>query len=81
MNYDYSFNGVDLVQTCGACPEAYNAFKDGMYVGHLRLRHGTFRVDDQHGNVRFTAITRGDGVFCIEERDHYLRVGCTTLSC
>ena len=36
---------IELVKTCGACPEQYDAYFEGYQVGYLRLRHGTFRVD------------------------------------
>lgn len=35
---------ITLVQTCTACPEQYNAIRDGEVVGYLRLRHGHFTV-------------------------------------
>jgi hypothetical protein len=35
---------IELRETCGACPEAYDVFFDGEYVGYLRLRHGSFRA-------------------------------------
>ena len=36
---------IELVQTCWACPEAYDIRHDGRDVGSIRLRHGIFRVD------------------------------------
>ena len=67
---------IKLVQTCGACPEQYDAFDEhGSMVGYLRLRHGTFRVEcpDVGGVEVYHANPRGDGVFEYEERDYYLR--------
>ena len=32
-------NGVTLVQTCGACPEQYDAYIDDKKIAYLRLRH------------------------------------------
>lgn len=84
MNFDYSFHGVDLVQTCGGCPEQYNAFKDGVYIGYLRLRHGCFTVEYELGGydpkLLWTAQPEGDGVFCAEEREHYLDTACYMLA-
>lgn len=83
MNYDYSFNGIDLVQICGACPEAYNAFKDGMHVGYLRLRHGVFTVDYELGGYNPERVLKiepnGDGIFEYDEREAYLKLACELL--
>ena len=38
-------DGLTFDQTCGACPEQYDVFKDGEQVGYVRLRHGYLRVD------------------------------------
>ena len=35
---------IELIQTCGACPEQYDAMLDGKRVGYLRLRWGWFTV-------------------------------------
>lgn len=36
---------LTLVQTCGACPEQYDAYDEsGRRVGFLHLRHGDFSV-------------------------------------
>lgn len=67
---------IKLVQTCGACPEQYDAFdENGDIVGYLRLRHGTFRVEcpDVGGAEVYRANPKGDGVFDYDERDYYLR--------
>lgn len=66
---------IELVQTCGACPEQYDAFYDGKRVGYLRLRHGSFRVEvpDCGGDTVYSANPKGDGVFSGDERDKYLR--------
>jgi len=84
MEYDYSFHGIDLVQTCGACPESYNAFKNGVCVGHLRLRHGVFTVDYELGGYNpqriWTVETEGDGIFDTSEREECLESACQLLS-
>lgn len=35
---------IELIQTCGACPEQYEAYYKDHQVGYLRLRHGYFSV-------------------------------------
>jgi hypothetical protein len=66
---------IELVQTCEACPEQYNAFLNGIKVGYLRLRHGCFTVQcpDVGGEQVYSAFTEGDGMFINGERDKYLR--------
>ncbi len=63
---------VRLVQTCGACPEQYDAFIEDQYVGHLHLRHGHFTVRYTSGDVIYEADPKGDGIFEYEERPYYL---------
>jgi hypothetical protein len=65
---------IRLVQTCGACPEQYDAFIGETKVGYLRLRHGTFRVDvpDCCEETIFEAEPEGDGIFEAGEREGYL---------
>jgi hypothetical protein len=65
-------NGYELVNTCMACPEQYDVYKEGKYVGYLRLRHGQFRAENESGKVVYTAIPIGDGMFTPEEREKYL---------
>lgn len=60
----------------GACPEAYDAYIEGMKVGYLRLRwgHFTVRAPDHDGDVLYEAWPRGDGCFYdAEDRDVHLR--------
>lgn len=66
---------IRLVQTCGACPEQYDAYIGTELVGYLRLRHGYFRVEcPSSGGIEvYGAHPQGDGVFEHEERDGYLR--------
>lgn len=66
---------IRLRQTCGACPEQYDAYEGDEKVGYLRLRHGSFTVDcpDHTGTCVYQAAPRGDGIFEDEERDYYLR--------
>lgn len=65
---------IKLIQTCGACPEQYDAMYNGKIVGYLRLRHGYFQVryPSASGELIFEANTRGDGIFDSGEREEYL---------
>ena len=67
-------NGVRLVQTCGACPEQYDAFIGDELVGYLRLRHGYFYASYPgiDGDKVYDANTIGDGIFEWEERKTHL---------
>ena len=66
----YAKNGFDLQLTCSACPEQYDVLMRGENVGHLRLRHGRFRVEypDIPGETIFEAYPNGDGIFEDNER-------------
>lgn len=72
---------LKLVQTCGACPEQYDAFTpEGEKIGYLRLRHGYFRVDFvPTDETVYSASPAGDGCFDWEERDYYLGEACNAL--
>lgn len=64
---------IKLVETCGACPEAYDAFdEDGNYLAHLRLRYGYFTVTLEGGKRVYETCTIGDGVFECSEREYHL---------
>jgi hypothetical protein len=67
---------IELIETCDACPEQYDAFLDGQLVGYLRLRHGYFSVEcpNSGGELVYSAYPYGDGIFEYEERDKYLNV-------
>lgn len=68
-----------LKQTCGGCPESYSVYQqDGTYVGHMRLRHGYFAVECS-GVTVYAAQPNGDGIFEVEERDFYLKQGCSAI--
>jgi|LakMenE18May11ns_1017448.scaffolds.fasta_scaffold9857460_1 hypothetical protein len=64
-------NELELVQTCGACPEQYDVFLNDMEVGYLRLRHGYFRAEC-FGNTVYAAYPKDDGIFEYHERAYYL---------
>ena len=74
-------HGIVLDQTCGACPEQYDAFFNGELVGYLRLRHGYFsvRCPNSGGEVVYEAQPKGDGLFEYEERDGYLEAACAAI--
>ncbi len=65
------YEKIELVETCGACPEQYDAFYEDEEVGYLRLRHGYFRAE-YRGRLVYDANTIGDGLFEYEERDEHL---------
>ena len=70
-----TYGVIELVRTCYACPEQYDAYLGGKKVGYLRLRHGEFRVDypDCMEETIYRACPEGDGIFVDSERDYYLR--------
>lgn len=69
---------LKLVQTCGACPEQYDAYFEGNKVGYLRLRHGFFYA--QHlGATVYEASTIGDGIFDPSERVKHLNAACEAI--
>lgn len=70
---DKTIDDIELRMTCGACPEQYDAYVDGLYAGYLRLRHGVFRVEDAAGNILKVYYPEGDGIFEADERDKYLK--------
>jgi len=65
---------LNLVQTCGACPEQYDVFLEDRQVGYLRLRHGQFRADYLNCGDEsvYSSSTIGDGVFEADERDIHI---------
>lgn len=69
-----AYEQIELVQTCSACPEQYDAFFEGNKVGYVRLRHGHFTVQypDERGEVVYEANPKGDGIFESNERPVYL---------
>jgi hypothetical protein len=72
---------IKLVKTCWACPEQYDAFLNEKRIGYLRLRHGHFTVEcpDVGGTLVYNASPNGDGEFCEEERDYYLRFAVAAI--
>ncbi len=73
-----------LLQTCGACPEQYEVFRDEKNVGYLRLRHGSFYAlayleNGEGERVYDTCACRGDGIFEDYERDGYLLLAVAAI--
>lgn len=62
---------IKLVQTCGGCPEQYDACIGDKVVGYLRLRHGYFYAEC-YGQLVYEAYPDGDGLFACYERKNYL---------
>ncbi|QIG65781.1 hypothetical protein phiOC_p116 [Ochrobactrum phage vB_OspM_OC] len=81
MECDYEIDGIKLVESCGACPEAYDAFHNDLYCGYFRLRHGRFTVYDTtlEEEIFSTTAVEGDGVFFDHERDKFLTKGVKEL--
>ena len=73
--------GIDLEQTCGACPEQYDAYLHGELIGYLRLRHGWFTVSYPNvgGEEVYSTSTDGDGMFEDYERDYHLTMAKVAL--
>jgi hypothetical protein len=76
MNRDQLVKRIELVRTCEACPEQYDAMLDGKQVGYLRVRWGYFTVlcPDGRGRVVFDAAIGGSlqGCFADVDRESYL---------
>lgn len=71
---DYTKENVELVQTCGGCPEQYDMFLNGEKIGYFRLRHGYFYAEYlPTEEVVFSINPKGDGIFEADERDLYLK--------
>lgn len=70
----YRKNGLELVLTCGMCPEQYDVKNYGVIVAYYRLRHGVFTIDcpDAGGEEILSLQPNGEGVFEKEERLNYL---------
>lgn len=78
----YAKYGFELKLTCGACPEQYEVFRNGIQVAYFRLRHGYFRVDspDCRGLTIYEALPAGDGIFEDYERLNYLKKSLDALN-
>lgn len=68
----------DIVLHCTSkiCPEQYDALdKNGNVIAYLRLRHGIFTVEcpSVDGELVYSAMTEGNGIFGHDERETQLR--------
>jgi len=81
MNPELELPDIKLNETCGACPEAYDVYFDGEYVGYLRLRHGYFAAyfGNSRESVYSNAHTIGDGIFDSSERDREINRALNAL--
>lgn len=73
-----------LNQTCGACPETYDVYvKDKYdhydYIGYLYVRHGAYSIISSGEKVISQPDIKGDGLFEYGEREHMIKLGCSTL--
>jgi hypothetical protein len=70
----YLRHGLEIKLSCGACPEQYEVFKDGVQVAYYRLRHGEFTVNapSVFSEQILTVEPNGDGIFDDNERLKYL---------
>ena len=67
-----NYKRIELIETCGACPEQYDAYYEGQKVGYLRLRHGYFRAEYK-GKIVYDTQTIGYGMFGFDERKIHLK--------
>lgn len=70
---------LTLVQTCGSCPEQYDAYLEDELIGYMRLRHGHFPAEHR-GKVVHSSAPEGQGYFINqEERRHHLHLACKAI--
>lgn len=62
---------IKLIQTCGACPEQYDAHYQWEKIWYLRLRHWYFYVEF-YDTVVYRAYPKWDWMFEDDEREYYL---------
>ena len=62
---------LELVQTCGACPEQYDVFHNGEQVGYMRLRNGIFRAECPNcgGDLVFYSESLENGAGSFRDED------------
>ena len=67
---------INLVKTCDACPEQYDAYINGLQVGYIRCRWGeiTVKCPDAQGETVYHSITDGYGKLLDTERDTQLEM-------
>lgn len=71
---DKEYYGLNLIQTCWACPEQYDVYHGNREVGYIRLRHGGLWCDGPDGEPLLRCeVPDSDGIFSTrEQRDEYL---------
>ena len=76
-----NIDGFILHQTCSACPEQYDVYKNKRRVGYLRLRHGFFTAEFPWcgGECVYEAEPNGDGRFDENERDFHLKLAIEAI--
>lgn len=77
--------GLDFKQTCGACPEQYDVFKDEKQVGYVRLRWGDLscRYPDYEGDEIYSESFQDAWKGCFDddnERNKYLLIIANELN-
>lgn len=77
--------GLDFKQTCGACPEQYDVFKDDKQVGYVRLRWGHLTCDypDHRGEAIYSESFDDGWKGCFDddnERNKYLLIIANELN-
>jgi hypothetical protein len=74
----FSRDLITIVQTCGACPEAYDVYHNGDMIGDMRLRNSYFSA--RFGcDVVYDAYPKGDGIFECDEREKYLALALEAI--
>lgn len=77
--------GLDFKQTCGACPEQYDVFKDDKIVGYVRLRWGNLSCcyPDYEGDEIYSESFDDGWKGCFDddnERNKYLLIIANELN-
>ena len=78
-------NDLDFKQTCGACPEQYDVFKDEKQVGYVRLRWGNLSCcyPDHEGDEIYAESFDDGWKGCFDddnERNKYLLIIANELN-
>ena len=67
--------GLQFTETCSACPEQYDVYKDNIQIAYIRLRWGTLRceVPDYTTIYEYNFDDNFQGCFyCEESRQYHL---------
>ena len=73
---------INLIKTCNARPEEYDAYNaiTNEKIGYLRLRNGRFTVQNANEEIIISAYPLGDGMFTPDEREGYLNMAKECLA-